>query len=163
MVDDPMFVIQEHDATAHHYDLRLEVDGVLVSWAVPKGPSTDPRVKRLAVAVDDHALDYATFEGKTRATTRGTGAVIVWDIGTYRVLPRSDGTIVGMQDALDAGHVSVWLEGDKLTGGWALTRTGADWILVKRRDAYANAARFATSTERESVLSGRTIDDIAAQ
>ena len=114
------FVIQQHDATTLHYDFRLEVDGVLRSWAVPKGPSTDPREKRLAVEVEDHSLDYADFEG-VHESGYGKGAVIVWDAGTYRNLDEER----SMAEALDAGHAKFWLEGEKLRGGWTLHRTTA--------------------------------------
>ena len=113
------FVIQKHDATALHYDFRLEVDGTLRSWAVPKGPSTDPREKRLAVEVEDHPLDYADFEGLIRAGA-ARAAVIVWDRGTYRNLDDSQ----TMAEAIDAGHAKFWLDGEKLRGGWTLQRTG---------------------------------------
>ena len=157
----PVFVIQEHAASSHHYDVRLEVDGVLVSWAVPKGPSTDPKQKRLAVPTEDHPMEYADFEGRIGKGEYGGGSVIVWDTGVYRNLTKHEGEPVGMRAGLDAGHVSVWLEGVKLTGGWSFTRTGKNWILVKRRDDEADARRNPTRTQRESVLSGRTIDDVA--
>jgi bifunctional non-homologous end joining protein LigD len=115
------FVIHQHDATTLHYDFRLEVDGVLRSWAVPKGPSLDPRQKRLAVQVDDHSLSYADFEGVIDEGAYGAGAVIVWDAGTYRPL---DGERT-MSEALDAGHATFWLEGEKLHGGFTLQRTRA--------------------------------------
>jgi DNA ligase D-like protein (predicted 3'-phosphoesterase) len=144
----PRFVIQQHAATAMHYDFRLEVDGVLRSWAVPKGPSTDPRVKRLAVQVPDHELAYADHEGPN---------VIVWDAGTYRNLDEER----SMAETLDAGHAKVWLEGEKLTGGWTLQRTHAgakpQWLLIKRRDEGADARRNPQSTQPESVLSGRRL------
>src|SRR3954464_11758220 len=114
---DPRFVIQLHDATTLHYDFRLEAGGVLKSWAVPKGPSTDPREKRLAVEVEDHSLDYAEFEGRI-GTGYGAGRVIVWDAGTYRSL--TDGPV---EAAIESGHLSFWLEGEKLRGGWTLQRT----------------------------------------
>ena len=110
-------MIQKHAASSLHYDFRLEVDGVLKSWAVPKGPSTDPREKRLAVEVEDHPLDYADFEGVI-GSGYGAGRVIVWDAGTYRSL--TDGPV---EEALEKGHLSVWLEGKKLRGGWTLQRT----------------------------------------
>ena len=122
------FVIQQHDASSMHYDFRLEVEGVLASWAVPKGPSTDPREKRLAVQVGDHALEYADFEG-VHERGYGAGAVIVWDNGTYDVL--SNGS---MREALDAGHASFWLHGHKLRGGYTLQRTRGgekpQWLLI---------------------------------
>jgi DNA ligase D-like protein (predicted 3'-phosphoesterase) len=153
------FVIQQHAASSMHYDFRLEVDGVLVSWAVPKGPSTDPREKRLAVQVGDHSLGYADFEG-VHPKGYGAGAVIVWDNGTYDVL--SDGS---MREALDAGHASVWLHGHKLRGGYTLQRTrGGDkpqWLLIKRRDEEADARRNPVATEPASVISGRTVEQMA--
>jgi DNA ligase D-like protein (predicted 3'-phosphoesterase) len=159
----PRFVIQQHAATTLHYDFRLEVDGVLRSWAVPKGPSTDPRVKRLAVEVDDHSLGYIDFEGLIGRGSYGAGAVIVWDAGTYRGL--NEGRT--MAEALDAGHASFWLEGEKLTGGWTLQRTSAgakpQWLLIKRRDERADARRNPQSTQPESVRSGRTIEQVAAE
>jgi DNA ligase D-like protein (predicted 3'-phosphoesterase) len=156
----PRFVIQQHDATTLHYDFRLEVDGVLRSWAVPKGPSTDPREKRLAVEVEDHSLAHGDFEGVIGGG-RGSGAVIVWDAGTYRTLDEQR----PMGEALDAGHASFWLEGEKLRGGWTLHRTGAgrkpQWLLIKRRDEGADARRNPQSTQRRSVKSGRTIEEVA--
>jgi DNA ligase D-like protein (predicted 3'-phosphoesterase) len=155
----PRFVIQQHAASTLHYDFRLEVDGVLRSWAVPRGPSTDPSEKRLAVEVDDHSLEYAGFEG-TIGSGYGAGAVIVWDAGSYRVL----GEDVDAGEALDAGHLSFWLEGEKLRGGYTLHRTSAgakpQWLLIKRRDEQADARRRPTSTQPESVVSGRTIEEV---
>ena len=159
---DPMFVIQKHAARSLHYDFRLEVDGVLASWAVPKGPSTDPRDKRLAIQVEDHPLDYGDFEGVIGEGNYGAGSVIVWDTGTYEKLVDDQ----SMAEAIDAGHVSVWLHGQKLRGGYSLRRTrgGAkpQWLLVKRRDEEADARRNPVSTQRESVLSGRTVEEVAA-
>jgi DNA ligase D-like protein (predicted 3'-phosphoesterase) len=158
------FVIQQHDATTLHYDFRLEVDGTLRSWAVPKGPSPDPREKRLAVEVDDHSLEYGDFEGVVGAGRRGSGAVIVWDAGTYRNLDEDR----SMAEALEAGHARFWLEGEKLRGGWTLHRTGgrgvkAQWLLIKRRDEHADAERDPQRTERASVKSGRTIEQVAEE
>jgi DNA ligase D-like protein (predicted 3'-phosphoesterase) len=157
-----IFVIHKHAATTLHYDFRLEVDGVLRSWAVPKGPSTDPRQKRLAVEVDDHALAYAGFEGRIGKGLYGAGAVIVWDRGTYRSLDEE----TSMADQLDAGHAKFWLEGVKLRGGWTLHRTGrgakAQWLMIKRRDAGADARRNPQSTQPGSVKTGRTVEDVAA-
>jgi DNA ligase D-like protein (predicted 3'-phosphoesterase) len=158
------FVIQQHDATTLHYDFRLEVDGTLRSWAVPKGPSPDPREKRLAVEVDDHSLEYGDFEGVVGAGRRGSGAVIVWDAGTYRNLDEDR----SMAEALEAGHARFWLEGEKLRGGWTLHRTGgsgvkAQWLLIKRRDEHADAERDPQRTEPASVKSGRTIEQVAEE
>src|SRR5947207_1104185 len=152
------FVVHQHDATTLHYDFRLEVAGVLKSWAVPKGPSTDPGVKRLAVEVEDHPLDSGSFEGVIGGGY-GAGEVIVWDDGTYRSL--SDEPV---EAALKRGHVSVWLEGHKLRGGWTLQRTrgGAKprWLLIKRRDEHADPRRDPATTESQSVVSGRTLEDL---
>ena len=162
----PRFVIQKHDATTLHYDFRLEVDGVLRSWAVPKGPSTDPREKRLAVEVEDHPMSWGSFEG-TIGRGYGAGTVIVWDEGTYRNLNERDGEEVPMAEALDAGRASFWLEGHKLNGGWTLARTRMrgggkpQWLLIKRRDEGADARRRPVSTQPESVVSGRTIEQVA--
>ena len=117
------FVIHQHAASTLHYDLRLEAAGVLKSWAVPKGPSTDPREKRLAVEVEDHQLDYIDFEGRI-GDGYGSGGVIVWDAGSYRVLTEHDGEPVAAETALEDGHLSFWLDGAKLQGGWTLHRTG---------------------------------------
>jgi DNA ligase D-like protein (predicted 3'-phosphoesterase) len=159
------FVIQKHAARRLHYDFRLEVDGVLKSWAVPKGPSTDPRDKRLAVPTEDHPLDYIDFEGVIPKGEYGGGSVIVWDAGTYRNATTSRGRPVTMTDALERGNVSVWLEGHKLTGGYALTRVarGADerWLLVKMKDERSDAERDVVVAEPESVLSGRTVEELA--
>jgi DNA ligase D-like protein (predicted 3'-phosphoesterase) len=155
---EPMFVIQKHAASRLHYDLRLEVAGVLRSWAVPKGPSTDPREKRLAVEVEDHPLSYGDFEGVIGEGNYGAGSVIVWDTGTYRNLRDEP-----IETSLDRGHASVWLEGRKLRGGYTLQRTRpGQWLLIKRRDEGADARRNPTSTQPQSVLSGRTVEQVAA-
>jgi DNA ligase D-like protein (predicted 3'-phosphoesterase) len=163
----PRFVVQKHDATALHYDVRLEAGGVLKSWAVPKGPSTDPRDKRLAMRTEDHPVGYADFEGVIPEGEYGAGPVIVWDAGAYRNLTERDGSEVPVERAVDEGHVSVWLEGRKLRGGFALTRTGDDkrerWLLVKMHDEAADARRRPVSTQPESVLTGRTIEEVAAE
>ncbi len=156
------FVVQLHDATTLHFDLRLEVDGVLRSWAVPKGLSLDPRDRRLAVPVPDHELAHGDFEGVLPDAPRGSGAVIVWDHGLFR--PLGDGPVAA---ALDAGHAAVRLDGIKLAGGWALTRvaTGADprWIVVKMRDEHADPGRDIVAERPESVVSGRTIAELATR
>jgi len=149
-----VFVVQEHQATAHHYDFRLEVGGVMRSWAVPKGPSLDPAAKRLAVQVEDHGLAHNDFEG-----TLGDGGVIVWDRGTYE-----QGGRVAWPEALDRGHAVFVLHGEKLRGGFALQRTreGAkpQWLLIKRRDELARPGSDIVAERPESVISGRTLDDL---
>jgi DNA ligase D-like protein (predicted 3'-phosphoesterase) len=152
----PRFVIQQHAATSMHFDFRLEVAGTFKSWAVPKGPSTDPREKRLAMAVEDHSLSWGEFEGVIGEGEYGAGPVIVWDRGDYRNLRDEP-----MEEALEGGHLSFWLEGEKLRGGWSLRRmSGRNWLLVKRRDEEADARRNPVSTQRASVVSGRTIEEV---
>lgn len=162
---DTLFVIQQHDASSMHWDLRLEADGVLKSWAVPKGPSTDPREKRLAVPTEDHPLDYADFEGVIPEGQYGAGSVVVWDRGTYRNLTADDGQEVPVAVAVDRGHVRVWLEGHKLVGGFALTKMGGrdEWLLIKQDDVGADRRRNPTRTQPESVLTDRTVREVAAE
>jgi DNA ligase D-like protein (predicted 3'-phosphoesterase) len=160
------FVIQEHDASSHHFDLRLEAEGVLKSWAVPKGPSTDPDDQRLAVRTEDHPLSYADFEGTIPDEEYGGGSVIVWDAGTYRNLTTDDeGTPVPVAEAIDAGSVRFWLHGEKVGGRYQLVhaRIGGDddnWLLRKLDDDEADARRVPTTTEPRSVLSGRTNEEV---
>lgn len=162
----PVFVIQQHGASSMHFDFRLEIDGVLASWALPKGPSTDPSQKRLAVRTEDHPMEYADFEGTIPEDEYGAGKVIVWDAGPYRNLKRDDDdNEIPVEKSLSAGSIEVWLEGKKIRGGYALVHAklgGNDrnWLLVKMDDDCADARRNPVSTEPESVLSGRTIDDI---
>jgi len=149
-----VFVVQEHQATAHHYDLRLEVGGVMRSWAVPKGPSLDPAAKRLAVEVEDHGLAHNDFEGAS-----GRGGVIVWDRGSYE-----QGGRVAWPEALERGHAVFVLHGEKLRGGFALQRTrpGAkpQWLLIKRRDDEARSGLDIAAERPESVISGRTLAEL---
>ncbi len=163
----PRFVIQKHDASTLHYDFRIEVDGVLKSWAVPKGPSTDPSEKRLAMPTEDHPLDYADFEGVIPQDEYGAGTVLVWDMGPYENITEKDGDVQPISDALKAGHVLIQLAGKKLRGGYALQRVaeGDDerWLLIKMDDDDADARRNPVSTEPCSVLSGRDLDDIAKE
>ncbi|SDR78727.1 DNA ligase D, 3'-phosphoesterase domain-containing protein [Nocardioides scoriae] len=163
----PVFTVQRHHASTLHFDLRLEVGGVLVSWAVPKGPSLDPAVKRLAVRVGDHDLDHATYEGRHEGG-RGPGTKIVWDTGTLTNQTRRRGRPVELTDAVAAGHLKVELHGHRLGGAFALTRTrmgGQDssWILVKVDDAGAVPGSDVAATELTSVLSGRTNEDLESE
>ncbi len=163
--DSPRFVVQKHAARRLHYDFRLEAEGVLISWAVPKGPSLDPGVKRLAVHVEDHPLDYAGFEGAIPSGEYGAGAVIVWDEGPYRNLTEKNGQPVSVAAAVTAGHLSVWLEGTKLRGGWSLTRTGSSgdhesWIMVKRSDEFADRTRDVTVDAPNSATTGRSLEEV---
>jgi len=149
-------VVQKHRASALHYDIRLEAGGVLVSWAVPKGPSPDPKVKRLAMAVEDHPLDYARFEGVIPEGEYGGGTVMVWDIGTYEL--EGDESF---DEVLRKGRIVFTLNGKKLKGGWVLIRTrGRQWLLMKRKDRYASTVDV-TRAKPRSVLTRRLLAGIA--
>lgn len=170
------FVVQKHAATRLHYDFRLEIDGVLVSWAVPKGPSTKPADRRLASAVEDHALAYGDFEGLLPQGSYGAGRVIVWDNGTYAPVPEPKGSAPVIEPAaasalirqqFKAGQVKVEMYGCKLRGRWALVHVGGRmgenaWLLIKDRDEYATADSASPGDDR-SVLSGLTLDDLVEQ
>jgi DNA ligase D-like protein (predicted 3'-phosphoesterase) len=156
----PMFVIQKHDATRLHYDFRIEAEGVLKSWAVPKGPSANPQDKRLAMPTEDHPMSYGRFEGVIPEGNYGAGPVIVWDIGTYRNLSEYP-----IEEGLRKGRVKIWLDGKKVKGGYALARTGMrpqKWLLIKLKDEKADTRRDITKTDPNSVLSGKSVDEIAA-
>jgi bifunctional non-homologous end joining protein LigD len=168
----PRFVVQMHVASRLHFDFRLEIDGVLVSWAVPKGPPALPRDKRLAAKVEDHPLEYAGFEGVIPAGNYGAGRVIVWDAGEYAPVPEPKGSppITAPQAAraliheqLERREIKVELYGHKLRGRWALVKTGGEgekaWLLFKDRDAFASD-QSGTPGDDRSVLSGRTLDDV---
>jgi len=159
------FVVQKHDASRLHYDFRLEIDGVLVSWAVPKGPSMNPADKRLAVMTEDHPLEYADFEGVIPEGQYGAGTVMVWDKGTYK--PEDD---VPPNEQLARGKINVLLHGKKLRGGFTLLRAGKGltdssgkqrWLLIKQRDGYADDSWDIERPELDgSVLTGRTLNEI---
>ena len=172
----PIFTVQKHDASRLHYDLRLEIDGVLVSWAVPKGPSLDPAEKRLAVMTEDHPLDYARFEGVIPAGEYGGGTVLLWDYGWWEPdldWAKSAGgkkALVlaneGPAAAMAAGELKFVLHGEKLSGSWVLVkmkgRGDKNWLLIKHHD---DAARPASDIENEaplSVATGRDLPAIAA-
>ena len=163
--DKPIFVIQKHNASHLHYDLRLEINGVLKSWAVPKGPSTNPAIKRLAMETEDHPMDYATFEGIIPEGNYGAGPVIVWDTGTFDNIKEKDGKTISLNQSYKNGQIEVDLHGKKIQGGYALIRTAPieekKWLLIKMRDEYADARRNPVNTQPESVLSGKEIKDKA--
>jgi len=167
----PIFVIQKHDARNLHYDFRLQVGKVLKSWAVPKGPSADSRVKRLAVPTEDHPLDYAGFEGVIPEGEYGAGTVLIWDRGTYRNLreDKEKKEKKSMEESLKEGKIEVELSGKKLRGGYALIRSGwgsgkmKNWLLIKMKDDAADARRNPVITEPESVLSGKTLKEISEE
>jgi DNA ligase D-like protein (predicted 3'-phosphoesterase) len=149
-----VFVVQEHRATAHHFDVRLEVDGVMRSWAVPKGPSMDPTVKRFAVQVEDHSIEHNEFEGPA-----GKGGVIIWDRGVYE-----QGGRVPWPEALERGHAVFVLHGEKLRGGFALQRTRGgekpQWLMIKRSDDQAARGSDIVAERPESVQSGLTLTEL---
>lgn len=160
--DAPIFVVQKHSASHLHYDLRLQIGGVLVSWAVPKGPSLNPATKRLAVQTEDHPLDYAYFEGVI-PQGYGAGTVMVWDIGHYERLKDES-----MQTSYKNGRIEISLKGQKLEGNFALIRTAygknsdsnRNWLLIKMKDDFAHARKNPVSTQDRSVLTGRTTAQI---
>ncbi|MFI1731515.1 DNA polymerase ligase N-terminal domain-containing protein [Streptomyces acidicola] len=170
--DAPRFVVQIHDARRMHFDFRLQVDDVLKSWSIPKGPSTDPQDKRLAVPTEDHPLEYEEFEGVVPRGEYGGGTVIVWDHGTYEPLSHDRrGRTVPFGEALEQGHATFRLHGSKLRGEFALTRfrdrtdDGEEaWLLVKARKGHGGAAGRGTPDPRRarSVRTGRTLAQVAA-
>jgi bifunctional non-homologous end joining protein LigD len=163
--NDTLFVIQKHDARRLHYDLRLESDGVLKSWAVPKGPSMNPRDRRLAVPTEDHPLSYADFEGVIPKGEYGAGTVEVWDRGVFvNLKPKGGGNSITANR--EDGLIEVWLEGEKLKGGFALVRTKREknetWLLVKMKDNEAGLDGNPVEDLPRSVLTGRTLEEIEA-
>ncbi len=160
-----IFVIQKHDASNLHYEFRIEVDGVLKSWAVPKGPSTNPKERKLAMPTEDHPLEYADFEGIIPEDEYGGGTVMVWDAGTYENINEDDeGNTIPVGNSLKKGEVKIFLDGKKIKGGYALVKTGngkkARWMLVKMKDEYADARRNPVCTQKKSILTGRTMRKI---
>lgn len=161
-----IFVVQKHDASRLHYDFRLEINGVLASWAVPKGPSLNPADKRLAIQTEDHPIEYANFEGVIPEGQYGAGTVMVWDKGTYE--PEGE---LSPEQELARGEVKVVLHGKKLRGGFVLLSPGRrlaqagrkkPWLLIKRRDEYADPAwQIEAPSLDRSVLTGRTLREIA--
>ena len=161
----PIFVIQKHQATRLHYDFRLEMEGVLKSWAVPKGPSYDPTVRRLAMMTEDHPYDYAAFEGVIPAGNYGAGNVIIWDQGTWEFIEPGDDPV----KALQSGKLTFRLQGKKMFGEWALVKIrgksgsdkGNEWLLLKHRDAFANDRVDVTELAPRSVVSNRTVEEMS--
>lgn len=159
-----MFVIQKHDASSLHYDFRIEIDGVMKSWAVPKGPSTNPKEKRLAIETEDHPIDYSDFEGVIPEGQYGAGTVMVWDAGTYENIKKDNGRKKAMSRCYDDGQIEIELDGEKISGGYALINTkrgkNNQWLLIKMKDDHADARRKPTKTENKSVKTGRTMKEI---
>ncbi len=159
------FVVQKHQASQLHYDFRLELDGVLKSWAIPKGPSLNPSDKHLAMAVEDHPLDYREFEGIIPEGNYGAGTVIIWDEGTYEPSPLYGPTEgeKGLKKQLAKGDLKFVLHGHKLKGDFALVkmkgRGDNNWLLIKHRDEYAKDVNI--TTKAKSVKSGKTLEEVA--
>ena len=162
----PRFSIQKHAATSLHYDLRLEVDGTLASWAIPKGPSLNPADKRLAMRTEDHPLEYLEFEGVIPKGEYGAGPMIVWDRGVFEnVSETRGGESLSLNEALEKGDLKLFFLGEKIRGAYALVRTSKPgererWLLIKKKGEGADARRRPTSTQPESVLSGKTIEQV---
>ena len=152
----PIFVVQEHHASVHHYDFRLEADGVLKSWSVPKGPSMDPSVKRLAIQVEDHPIGYATFEGQIPKGQYGGGTVKIWDHGTFESLMDRKAEPQTAAEAIDAGRIEFVMHGERLKGKFALIRMKPrgkgkpQWLLMKLKDEFAEAESFGPCRGRPS-------------
>ena len=160
------FVIQKHEASRLHYDLRLELDGVMKSWAVPKGPSLDPTVKRLAVEVEDHPVAYNTFEGTIPGGEYGGGTVMIWDRGTYEYGGDATSGTAGIRRGIEKGTLEFTLDGKRLKGTWALVRTrmqgkAQQWLLIKQRDGRESGTIDVTEKYCTSVVTGRTMEQIA--
>jgi bifunctional non-homologous end joining protein LigD len=162
------FVIQKHAASHLHFDLRLELDGVMKSWAVPKGPSLDPAVKRLAMQVEDHPIEYNRFEGIIPAGEYGGGTVMIWDRGTYTFWDDDDDDPVArLREGYAHGDLKFVLNGRRVKGSWVLVRThrGSDekpqWLLIKHRDAFARPGSDIVEEQQRSVVSRRTMTGIA--
>ena len=162
--DAPRFCVQRHEATRLHYDFRLEMNGVLVSWAIPQGPSFDPAVKRLAVRTEDHPIDYLEFEGVIPKGQYGGGTVILWDLGVYENITEKKGRHFDPMEAVDHGHIKFVLLGEKLQGTFALTRMGKqdekNWLFVKVNDPYADPQRDPVRDNPQSVKSGLVNADL---
>ena len=158
------FVVQKHAASQLHFDFRLELDGVMKSWAVPKGPSYDPSIRRLAMEVEDHPIEYNAFEGTIPQGEYGGGTVMLWDRGTYDA--ENGGGGEALREGYARGDLKFVLDGERLHGGWVLVRMKRpgrpQWLLIKHRDEWASSARDVVADEMTSVVTGRTMDDIAA-
>lgn len=164
--NEPLFVIQKHDASQLHYDFRIEIDGTLKSWSVPNGPSTDPSEKQMAIPTGDHPLEYADFEGVIPEDEYGGGTVMIWDKGTFENIKKDeDGNLMNLKKSYKEGTIEVDLKGEKIKGGYALVemksgKMEGNWLLIKMDDEEADARRNPTSTEKKSLVSGRTLKEI---
>ncbi len=161
------FVIQKHAASHLHFDFRLELDGVMKSWAVPKGPSYDPKVRRLAMQVEDHPIEYNTFEGTIPEGEYGGGTVMLWDRGTYEA--ENGGGLEALRDGYERGDLKILMHGKRMEGGWVLVRMRTDdrgrsqWLLIKHRDEFADPDYDVVGDETTSVTTGRSMEEIGTK
>lgn len=164
-----VFVVQKHAATRLHYDLRLELDGVMKSWAVPKGPSMDPADKRLAMHVEDHPIEYNGFEGIIPKGQYGGGSVMIWDQGIYSYGDTDLDPVEGLRRGYEKGDLKFVMLGERLKGSFVLVRlkgkkaSGKEWLLIKHKDEYAQPGFDVTDEFNTSVVTGRTMDKIAKE
>lgn len=163
----PIFVIQKHDATNLHYDFRLEIGNTLKSWSVPKGPSTNPAIKRMAIPTEDHPLAYADFEGTIPEGEYGGGTVMIWDRGSIESIKKDEnGDLIPLEESYDMESIEVELHGKKLKGAYTLVRMKGgkmrgNWLLMKQNDKYANSKKEIVEAEPKSVETGRSLEEIA--
>ena len=157
-----IFVIQKHAASKLHYDFRLQIEGVLKSWAIPKGPSLDPSKKRLAIPTEDHPIDYADFEGIIPENNYGAGRVIIWDKGTFENKTERNGEMINIKEAYESGHITVILSGKKLKGEFGLVRMKGSnkWLFIKKEDTYADRKNDILETNPKSIFSNKDVDEI---
>jgi DNA ligase D-like protein (predicted 3'-phosphoesterase) len=162
----PIFVIQKHDAQNLHYDFRLNIKGVLKSWAIPKGPTLNPDEKRLAIQTEDHPYEYKDFEGTIPKDQYGGGTVMIWDYGKYKNKSEKDDQNLDMEEAYKKGHIKIELNGKKMKGNFAMIRTDkeskedAKWLFIKMDDDFADKRRKILKSEPHSAKTGKTLEDI---
>ncbi|MFN2565649.1 MAG: DNA polymerase ligase N-terminal domain-containing protein, partial [Gemmatimonadaceae bacterium] len=165
------FLIQKHAASHLHFDFRLELDGAMKSWAVPKGPSLDPSQRRLAMEVEDHPMEYNSFEGTIPKGEYGGGTVMLWDRGTYTADGAEGDPVAALRAGYRKGNLQIWLDGERLRGAWVLRRIKpapgggsgerAQWLLIKRHDEFTEPGSDVVATHDTSIESGRTMEEIA--
>lgn len=153
-----LFVIQKHNAKNLHYDFRIEINNILKSWAIPKGPSTNPKTKRLAILTEDHSIEYADFEGVIDKGY-GLGQVLLWDKGSFTNITENNGNKIPLDEAFENGLITINLKGEKLKGNYALIKTKKNWLLTKMNDDKASTKNI-LKERPESILSGKLIDEI---